>query len=141
MISKQAEKFKVLGVESRIRIIELLKQKGALCVNEIADVLGITPSAVSQHLKVLKYAGLVRNERRGYWIHYEVDPVALEQCNQMLSEVCMCDCKGNQQVSESQIKSQVDEPEDEMALLKKYESELAEELKEVRSRIKEAKSK
>jgi len=137
MISKQAEKFKVLGVESRIRIIELLKQKGALCVNDISDVLGITPSAVSQHLKALKYAGLVRNERRGYWIHYEVDPVALEQCNQMLSEVCMCECKGVERISEVQV----EEAEDEMALLKKYENELKVELKEIRSRIEEAKSK
>lgn len=137
MIRKQAEKFKVLGVESRIRIIEVLKQKGALCVNEISDVLGITPSAVSQHLKVLKYAGLVRNERRGYWIHYEVDPVALEQCNQMLSEVCMCDCKGKESVPEARV----EEPEDEMALLKKYESKLETELKEIRVRIEETKSK
>ena len=137
MISKQAEKFKALGVESRIRIIELLKQKGTLCVNEISDVMGITPSAVSQHLKVLKYAGLVRNERRGYWIHYEVDPVALEQCNQMLSEVCMCECKGVARVPEVQV----EEGEDEMALLKKYENELKVELKEIRSRIEEAKSK
>ena len=141
MIGKQAEKFKVLGVESRIRIIELLKQRGHLCVNELSDVLGITSSAVSQHLKVLKYAGLVRNERRGYWIHYEVDPVALEQCNQMLSEVCMCECKSTDHVPEAQPENQTGEPKDEMTLLKKYESELETELKEIRSRIKEAKTK
>jgi DNA-binding transcriptional ArsR family regulator len=141
MIKKQAEKFKVLGVESRIRIIELLKEKGALCVNEISDVLGITSSAVSQHLKVLKYAGLVRNERRGYWIHYEVDPVALEQCNQMLSEVCMCDCKDMEKVPEAQLDVQIAEAEDEMTVLKKYEYELEMELKEIRSRIEEAKGK
>jgi len=135
MVRRKAEKFKVLGVESRIRIIELLKEKGALCVNEISDVLGITPSAVSQHLKVLKYAGLVRNERRGYWIHYEVDPVALEQCNQMLSEVCMCECKGAERVPEAQV----EKAEDEMMLLKKYESELEAELKEIRARIEETK--
>jgi ArsR family transcriptional regulator len=141
MISKQAEKFKVLGVESRIRIIELLKQRGALSVNNIADVLGITASAVSQHLKVLKYAGLVRNERRGYWIHYEVDPVALEQCNQMLSEVCMCECKSMEPAPEPKPEPGVHEPEDEMELLKKYEGELEAELKEIRSRIEEAKAK
>ena len=134
MSRHKAEKFKALGVESRIRIIELLKERGALCVNEISDVLGITPSAVSQHLKVLKYAGLVRNERRGYWIHYEVDPVALEQCNQMLSEVCMCDCKGMERVPEARV----EETHDEMELLKRYEKELETELKEIRARIKEA---
>ena len=120
MIKRQAEKFKVLGVESRIRIIELLKSKGALSVNEIADVLGITASAVSQHLKVLKYAGLVKNERRGYWIHYEVDPVALEQCNQMLAEVCMCDCSGMQKVSKPQPEPEIDVAEDEMELLSEH---------------------
>jgi DNA-binding transcriptional ArsR family regulator len=136
MIKRQAEQFKVLGVESRIRIIELLKNRGALCVNEISDVLGITPSAVSQHLKVLKYAGLVRNERKGYWIHYEVDPVALEQFNQLLSEVCMCECKSIEQAPGAQA----EEAEDEMALLKKYESELEAELKEIRTRIEESKN-
>ena len=135
MIRKQAEKFKVLGVESRIRIIELLKQRGPLCVNELSEVLGISPSAVSQHLKVLKYAGLVRNERRGYWMHYEVDPVALMQCNEMLSEVCMCDCRSSDQF----YREDVDKTEDEMALLRKYESELKKELREIRARIKEAK--
>jgi DNA-binding transcriptional ArsR family regulator len=137
-------------VESRIRIIELLKEKGALSVNEIADVLRITASAVSQHLKVLKYAGLVKNERRGYWIHYEVDPVALEQCNQMLSEVCMCDCRGMERMHrmhgsafrrEQQPEIPVDEPEDDIHLLKKYEAELETELKEIRARMKEAKVK
>jgi DNA-binding transcriptional ArsR family regulator len=63
METKQAELFKILGVDSRIRIIELLKQRGPLGVNEMSKSLGITPSAVSQHLKILKHAGLVRNER------------------------------------------------------------------------------
>jgi DNA-binding transcriptional ArsR family regulator len=74
MESKQAELFKILGVETRIRIIELLKQKGPLGANEMSEILGVTPSAVSQHLKILKHAGLVRNERKGYWIPYEIDP-------------------------------------------------------------------
>ncbi|NIA15253.1 MAG: metalloregulator ArsR/SmtB family transcription factor, partial [Nitrospiraceae bacterium] len=71
--TKQAEFFKVLSVESRIKIIALLKRKGPLGVNELSESLGITPSAVSQHLKVLRYAGLVRSERKGYWLPYEID--------------------------------------------------------------------
>ena len=68
METKQAELFKILGVDSRIRIIELLKLRGPLGVNKMSKSLGITPSAVSQHLKILKHAGLVRNERKGYWL-------------------------------------------------------------------------
>ena len=93
MCGKQAELFKVLGVESRIRIIELLKQNGPLGVIEMSETLGITPSAVSQHLKILKHAGLVRSERKGYWIPYDIDPDTLEQCGGLLSEVCNCGCK------------------------------------------------
>ena len=68
-----SEIFKALSVESRIRIIELLKSKGSLGVKNIAEVIGITPAAVSQHLKVLKHAGLVRSTRKGYWIPYSID--------------------------------------------------------------------
>ena len=135
MGSKRAEKFKVLGVESRIRIIELLKQRGPLCVNEMSGVLGLSPSAVSQHLKALKYAGLVRNERKGYWIHYEVNPSALQHCKELLSKVCTCGCRGSGRFREAEI----DKAQDKLALLKKYERELRKELKEVQARIEEVK--
>ena len=96
MCGKQAELFRVLGVESRIRIIELLKQGGPLGVIELSETLGITPSAVSQHLKILKHAGLVHSERKGYWIPYDIDPAMLEQCGGFLSEVCRCGCRADQ---------------------------------------------
>jgi DNA-binding transcriptional ArsR family regulator len=131
--SKQAELFKVLGVESRIRIIDLLKQKGPLGVNELSDALGITPSAVSQHLKVLRYAGLVRSERKGYWLPYEIDQAALDQCQELLVRVCTCGCKGTGQVR----KAELEKAENKIGLLKKYERELKKELEEVRARIKE----
>jgi DNA-binding transcriptional ArsR family regulator len=90
MCGKQAELFRVLGVESRIKIIELLKRRGPLGVSEIAEQVGLTPSAVSQHLKILRHAGLVQSERKGFWIPYDVDPGALEGCCDLLSSVCHC---------------------------------------------------
>jgi DNA-binding transcriptional ArsR family regulator len=131
MESKQAELFKVLGVESRIRIIDLLKQEGPLGVNKMSELLGITPSAVSQHLKILKHAGLVRNERKGYWIPYEVDPVALGQCQELLSEVCTCGCEGTGRIRESELS----QDKDKLALLRKYEQELQRELNKVQAQI------
>lgn len=92
METKQAELFKILGVASRIRIIELLKRKGRLTVSEISKYLDITPSAISQHLKILKYAGLVNNERKGYWIPYEINPAALLECYKLLTCICSCGC-------------------------------------------------
>jgi DNA-binding transcriptional ArsR family regulator len=122
-----------LGVDSRIRIIELLKQRGPLGVNEMAKSLGITPSAVSQHLKILKHAGLVRNERKGYWIPYQIDPVALKECGEFLAKICTCGCKGTGRVSEAEL----DGSEDKVDLLRKYEKELQEELQRVKTRIEE----
>jgi DNA-binding transcriptional ArsR family regulator len=133
--TKQAELFKVLSVESRIRIIDLLKQKGPLGVNDLSEALGITPSAVSQHLKVLRYAGLVRSERKGYWLPYEIDADALNQCQELLTEVCTCGCKGTGRVREAEV----EKAKDKLSLLKKYERELKKELGEVRARIREIK--
>ena len=130
---KQAELFKVLSVESRIRIIDLLKQRGPLGVNELAGLLGITPSAVSQHLKVLRYAGLVRGERKGYWMPYKIDPAALEQCRELLMEVCTCGCEATGRAREAELEG----AEDELSLLKRYELELRKELEEVQARIRE----
>lgn len=135
MERKQAELFKVLGVESRIRIIELLKQKGPLGANEMSELLGITPSAVSQHLKILKHAGLVRDERKGYWIPYEIDQMALEKCGELLSSICTCGCEGTGRFRQAEF----NKAEDKIALLSKYERELQEELDKVRSQMNELK--
>lgn len=133
MTLNQAEMFKILGVENRIRIIELLKEKGPMGVNELSETLEITPSAVSQHLKILRYAGFVRNERQGYWIPYKVNEEALEQCQKLLSKVCSCGCKGTGLIREGEL----DSAQDKLALLKNWEKELQKELQEVRCRMEE----
>jgi DNA-binding transcriptional ArsR family regulator len=135
MENKQAELFKVLGVESRIRIIDLLKQKGPLGVNKMSELLGITPSAVSQHLKILKHAGLVRNERKGYWIPYQIDPAALGECRDLLSKVCTCGCEGTGRIRDAEL----NRAKDKVALLRTYERELQRELKKVKAQIRELK--
>ena len=67
-LSDLARFYKALGDETRLRLVELLvqQQRGrSLCVGRLAQELGVTPSAVSQHLRVLKDLGLVRGKRRG----------------------------------------------------------------------------
>ena len=137
MECRQAELFKILGVNSRIKIIKLLKQNGPMCVNEISDILGITPSAVSQHLKILKYAGLVTNERKGYWIPYAVDPAALECCHEFLSSVCTCGCN----MRKDKPKVNYDTKKDKLNLLERYKNDLQNELKDIQERINELKKK
>lgn len=83
--------FKILSVDKRIEIIEYLKN-GSMNVNSLADALKISSSAVSQHLRILKSAGLVKNERRGYWIHYFLNRDTLEKARQRLNRICTCGC-------------------------------------------------
>jgi len=49
--------------------------------------LGISESAVSQHLKVLRQAGLVRGEKRGYFTHYVVEWRLLKEAASNLVEL------------------------------------------------------
>ncbi len=90
-MKKTAELFKVLSVDKRIEIIEILKC-GKKCVNALAEELEISQSAVSQHLRILRAAGLVEGDRVGYWVHYSLDRDALEKCRELLGRVCNCGC-------------------------------------------------
>ena len=94
-MKESADLFKLLSVDKRIEIIELLK-KEPMSVNAIAEALGITQSAISQHLRVLKGAGLVKDERQGYWIYYSLNKDVLEKCRQRLNRICTCGCLGGQ---------------------------------------------
>ena len=79
-VEELAELFKALSDPTRLRLVRLLSEHGgALCVNALAHRLGVTQSAVSQHLRVLKQAGLVRGERQGAFVHYSLDPGGLEE--------------------------------------------------------------
>ena len=64
--------FKALSDPTRFKMFFLLSRK-TLCVNALVSLLQISQPAVSQHLKVLKQAYLVRSERKGYWMHYSVN--------------------------------------------------------------------
>lgn len=70
-MDKTLKVIKALADENRFKIIELLLQKN-FCVGALAKRLGISKSAVSQHLKILRDADLVMGEKKGYYVHYRV---------------------------------------------------------------------
>lgn len=67
-----ADCFKALGDKTRLRILALLKVE-ELCVCELVDILGMTQPAVSQHMRRLKQAKLVKERRQGQWVFYSLD--------------------------------------------------------------------
>lgn len=134
MILDRSEMFKALAAETRVRIVELLKAQGPLCGRSIAEMINLTPSAVSQHLRTLRQADLVTKERSGYHVPYSLNKDALENLRRYLTEV-LTHAK-HKKLKRKEIKL----GRLSLNLLKKYESELKSELKNIRKEIKEKKS-
>lgn len=67
-----AETFKVLGDTTRVRILDVLS-RSEVCVQDIAQRLGLTESAVSHQLRLLRGMRLVRPRRAGRQVFYTLD--------------------------------------------------------------------
>ncbi|MBR4234854.1 MAG: winged helix-turn-helix transcriptional regulator [Clostridia bacterium] len=65
-------RLKALCEPSRYRILQMIQQK-SYCVSALAHACGLSESSVSQHLRILREAGLVRGEKRGFYTHYSLD--------------------------------------------------------------------
>ena len=94
--------FRALGDETRLHLVALLAQQEqgrALCVGRLARELDVTPSAVSQHLRVLKDLELVHGERRSYRVHYFLDQERLAEyrnlARELLGEAFVVDIKSS----------------------------------------------
>jgi DNA-binding transcriptional ArsR family regulator len=74
---------KALSVPARLKILELIAER-PLCVNAITRFLDISQPAVSQHLAVLRHAGLVTGTRQGYMVHYRINRQRLEEVRRSL---------------------------------------------------------
>lgn len=71
-VAALAETFRVLGDPTRVRILDALSH-AELCVGEIASLLGMTESAVSHQLRLLRGMRLVRPRRSGRMMFYALD--------------------------------------------------------------------
>jgi ArsR family transcriptional regulator len=67
-----AETFKALGDSTRVRILDAVF-RAELCVGDIAELLGLSESAVSHQLRLLRALRLVRPRRAGQQIFYSLD--------------------------------------------------------------------
>ena len=78
---------KALGDPKRFHLMQLMSERG-YCVRALASISKLSESAVSQHLKILREAGLVYGVKRGYYTHYCVDKDALRQVIAVLDAMC-----------------------------------------------------
>ena len=78
---------KALGHPARVAILRLLMTRGECICGQIVEVLPLAQATVSQHLKVLKQAGLIQGEIDGPRVCYCVDPEAIEHMKQLFQEI------------------------------------------------------
>jgi len=83
-VSASAERFAVLGSPSRLTILLALHHAGPISVSDLAVAADMTDSSVSQALRLLKTAGVVRSERDGRVVRYRL---ACEQTAGLLDAI------------------------------------------------------
>jgi ArsR family transcriptional regulator len=71
-LAEMAELLKLLGDKTRLAMLGLLQERD-LCVGDIVELLGTSQPNASQHLRRLKSAGLVREDKRGQWVFYSLN--------------------------------------------------------------------
>ena len=87
LLDHAAERFRLLGDPSRLRLLNALDEQGELAAGALAERAGLTASNASRHLALLEGAGLVARRREGTTIHYRIaDP--------SLHALCEAACTG-----------------------------------------------
>lgn len=67
-----AQTLKLFGDKTRLTIVKLLQHKEC-CVCELVEIFQMSQPAISQHLRKLKDAGLVKETRKGQWVFYALN--------------------------------------------------------------------
>ncbi len=76
-----------LAHPARVRIVRLLLSRSSCVCGEIVDEMSLAQSTVSQHLKILKEAGLVQGEIDGPRVCYCIDQKALENLKKLVTNL------------------------------------------------------
>ncbi len=84
---RMAELAKALGHPLRVRILRILIRRKTCICGDLVDELPVAQSTVSQHLRMLKGAGLIRGEIDGPRVCYCIAPKALEEFKELVSKL------------------------------------------------------
>ncbi len=71
-MDRDAEVFQSLAEPTRLRLLNILRQAGEVCVCELVDALQLPQYNISRHLHVLAQAGWLKDRRCGKWIYYRI---------------------------------------------------------------------
>lgn len=74
----------LVGNQTRLKILWLIKNEQKVCVCDLSDILGISVSAISQQLRKLKDSNLLKSEKEGQTIYYHIHPISEGVLNHVL---------------------------------------------------------
>ena len=83
-ITEDARLLKALADETRLGIVLQLREAGELPQHDLVACCSLAQPTVSHHLKILREASVVHAEKRGVWMHYRLNPAALEPVRRYL---------------------------------------------------------
>ena len=69
---EQIENFRLLGDETRLRILALMARETELCVCELVAALGLSQPKISRHLAALRDGGVLDSRRDAQWVFYRI---------------------------------------------------------------------
>ncbi|MFC0525081.1 ArsR/SmtB family transcription factor [Pontibacillus salicampi] len=87
-VQETTQTLKLLGDQTRLTIVGLLRDNEC-CVCEFVEILQMSQPAISQHLRKLRDAGIVKEQRKGHWIFYSLneDHLAYDLTREILNHV------------------------------------------------------
>lgn len=88
-LKTMANVLKSLGDEKRLKIIKMLVSNTDenFCVSDVAQQLGISQPAVSQHMRILRNIGILEENRRGFRVFYTINLDVLNEYKKSLDEL------------------------------------------------------
>nr|WP_281720732.1 metalloregulator ArsR/SmtB family transcription factor [Nitrosomonas nitrosa] len=81
------DRFAALAEPNRRRMIEIIAVRGAMAATDISDQFAISAPAVSQHLKILREAELVKMEKRAQKRIYSINPQGVDEMWEWLNQM------------------------------------------------------
>ena len=86
-LGKESTRLKALGHPVRLGIAMQLAAAPETCACDFAEVFDVSQPTISEHLRVLREAGLVTTKRRGTQICYSLDPAAIRSIGRLLERL------------------------------------------------------
>jgi len=77
----------IAGNEVRLKILYLLEEEGELCPCDIADILGMSVPAISQHIRKIKDAGIISSRREGQTLFYSLNEDETDILNNIFNSI------------------------------------------------------